>query len=713
MYITINFSSKTDGFTLFTNCFYPLYKTQELSFIDFSKKMDASNIDFERLCREIESSLASASTSRYSLIIIYDYQLQEKNPIAYSISGIINNIEMQICDKISYSYRLENIYFVTLDDAERDSDGVIINEQLKQNIEFDRKGFLDSSDYEYLITSDDLNAINDGFKDITKQFLINETNKSHRKAFNEFNNKYLKVVENRIVKAIDKCEDKNYQWYKIKIEKVFEDYRHDIEKFMEDVVKRDKSVESLRFTIKDYILDNISSYNRYDHNKIFRLNMLDNKGRVSKNEAKYRSYYKIIAFIICMVVEDKKYLFGNVLNNENHYIVDVSIEDKVIEDMLIDYRNNLLYELDKLGDIKFNGIYVESFEKDFIDTVGGPGKKFDFSSPKFSLIKNDSNLNDTKAYAENWKNRYIEHINYVNQRLRNITEKLRVSMLKSFSGEKKQVSANDLQSIIDEKENNIKELKKKIAENTPDDSIPIDFQIFEENEKNVQKANVILKQRISMLHFAFNILIIIYASFIIWPFMRRFVGGIPILAIKLFLFLLPAIVYTLVQLVYCIIYVHKANKLMLEIENYTRKKIKNINVDDEKFKDYVNNIYELMLLTKYVSKLKENANEANIDVDNYKYHKENIIKAINESNKVSKLMRIDINRKGNELNNISLKLNVNKYENDLYCPVLYVKLNDRKYILINNEQNNNITDKMLNFVDSIKFDYDEVYNERN
>ena len=172
MYITINFSSKTDGFTLFTNCFYPLYKTQELSFIDFSKKMDATSIDFEKLCREIESSLASASTSRYSLIIIYDYYLQEKNPITYSISGIINNIEMQICDKISYSYRLEDIYFVTLDDAERDSDGVIINEQLKQNIEFDRRGYLDSSDYEYMITSDDLNAINDGFKDITKQFLI-------------------------------------------------------------------------------------------------------------------------------------------------------------------------------------------------------------------------------------------------------------------------------------------------------------------------------------------------------------------------------------------------------------------------------------------------------------------------------------------------------------------------------------------------------------
>ena len=68
----------------------------------------------------------------------------------------------------------------------------------------------------------------------------------------------------------------------------------------------------------------------------------------------------------------------------------MSIEDEVIEEMYTDYRNNLLYELDKLGEIKFNGINVETFEKNVIDTVGGPSPKFSFTSPKFSLlIKNN------------------------------------------------------------------------------------------------------------------------------------------------------------------------------------------------------------------------------------------------------------------------------------------------------------------------------------
>ena len=166
MYVVVNFSNKIDGFNLFTNCFYPLYKVGDLSYIDFSKQAQNTNLDFESLRREVESSLASASISRYSIIIIYDYSLQEKNPLIYSTSGIINNIKQQICEQISYSYRLEDIYFITLDDAERDEDGLIINQKLLKNIEFDRKGYLDEPENDYYFSSSDLISIKDGFNDI-------------------------------------------------------------------------------------------------------------------------------------------------------------------------------------------------------------------------------------------------------------------------------------------------------------------------------------------------------------------------------------------------------------------------------------------------------------------------------------------------------------------------------------------------------------------
>lgn len=712
MYIVINFSNKIDGFNLFTNCFYPLYKNQSLSYIDFNKKLQNEKIDFEDLKKDIESELASASTSRYSLIILYDYKLQERNPLIYSTTGIINNIKSQICESISYSYRLEDIYFVTLDDAERDSDGLIINTTLKQNIEFDRKGYVDEESEDYYFTKSDLDNIKEGFKDIARNYLINQKNKTTKKPMTEFDNKYLKPVETRIMLAHNRLADKNCDWYFDKMSEVFVGYRKEIERFMEDMLKRDKGLEDLRFSIADYILVSISSCNGKQQEKCFRLNMHDDKGRVSKSEAKYRSYYKIIAFIICIVVQDKKYLFGNALTTENHYVIDINILDDVIENMLVDYRNNLSYELEKIGEIKFNGIYVETFEKTYIETAGGPAKRFDFTAPKFSLIKNDTNLKDTETYAENWKERYTEHVNYVNHRLRGVTNKLRVSMLREFNGEKKEVSANELQSIIDDKENDIKILKEKISANTPNDSIPIDFKIFEKNDKSVQEANKILNGRITLLHFMFNVSIVLFASMIMWPAFRRFQKDILLFLFKFLIFLIPAITYILVQLVFCLIQVHKANRYMVEIEEHTRKKIEDINVDDDKFKQYVNDIYELMLLTKYVGKLKENANVANIEVDNYKYHREVLNEKLNEVEKISRLLRVDISKKGNKLKNIPVDLSVNKYENDAYCPVLYADNNGENYILVNNEQNVSISDNMLNFVSTIKFNYDEVYNER-
>ena len=214
------------------------------------------------------------------------------------------------------------------------------------------------------------------------------------------------------------------------------------------------------------------------------------------------------------------------------------------------------------------------------------------------------------------------------------------------------------------------------------------------------------------MQMVFNVIIILFSTMIIWPALRRFQNGISLFFMKFILFLIPAAVYILAQLLYCLMQVHKANKMMIEIENHTRKKISDINVDDDAFKEYVNNIYELMLLTKYVGKLKENANVANVDVDNFRYHREELNNALTESLKISKLLRIDINKDGNNLKNIQIKLGVNKYENDAYCPLLYAKQNDDKYIVVNNEQSMKISSELLNIVDSIKFDSDEVYNEQ-
>ena len=63
MYIVVNFNNKIDGFKLFENCFYPLYKNQELAYLDCSKQVELKQLDFSKISVNIQSALSNASTS--------------------------------------------------------------------------------------------------------------------------------------------------------------------------------------------------------------------------------------------------------------------------------------------------------------------------------------------------------------------------------------------------------------------------------------------------------------------------------------------------------------------------------------------------------------------------------------------------------------------------------------------------------------------------
>ena len=553
--------------------------------------------------------------------------------------------------------------------------------------------------------------INEGIE-VVKDNIIRGEDKSNKKLYSDFNIKYLKPVEKRIENALKYLDNPNVDWYKNKIKKIFELYRADVEKKIAAVKNEEISSGRLSFNLPKYLIKYLSSCDGDMQNKIFRLNMLDDKGKISRNEAKYRSYYKIIALILFIAKEDKKYLFGSVLSSENHYIVDVTIEEEVIEKILSDYRNNLNFERDKLGKFKFSEIEVEEYSNMPIDTIGKMEKEYIMPKLNFSIIFNVLDVAKTKEFAEYWRQRFCDRVNYVNKRLVNLTSRFRKNMLKEFNGTKTKVSANELQMLITEKENNIKELKEKIATNTPNDSIQIDYQIFEENDKNVSKANKKLNERITIRHLLFNILTILMTSSIVWVLFRRFVGPADLMIMKLAFIALPALTYAIIQIFFSFIKVREAYFYMNQIQKYMMDKKEDITIDDKKFTEYINNIYELMLLTKYVDRLKKNADAASVDLQNFRYHKEELDNALDESDKISKLLRIRIdNKENNILKNIPLDIDLNKYENDMYCPLLYSNENIDNYILINGDHNENINSELLNFVDNIKFDYDEVYDE--
>ena len=714
MYILINMSKKLEGFNLYQNCFYPLLKDYSIALIDLSRKIDDKNIDYDYIRESVEGALVKANTSKYSIILLYDFNMQVNNPLLFSTTAILNNFSCQIINTIRHRYVMDSMYFIVLDDVERDFDGQIISKQLKDNIFFDKHGYINDSEYDYYFNSKDFTDLDDGLMSLVVEYEHKKLMKDYDKLYDLFDNNYLKITENRIIESLNRIDDKNIIWYRNKLVHIFTNYRKELKDFLRDIYENKSSIEDIKFDIQRYLEDNVSSYQNTNQNKIFRLNLLDKQGKYCRDEEMYKNYYKIIMFIYYLVKEDKKYIFGGAYNiNENHYNINIYIKDDDIANMLNAYNLNLINENNRLGDVKFSDINIEEYEHFTIDTNIENTKKYTTKKPHYHLFKFDENLKDTENYALYLKERYVDYVNYCNQRLRKITDKLRITKNKSSFGRKISVSLNELQRLVDEKTAISKELQEKISSNTPNDIIPIDFQIFDENEKKVNLINEILNKRITIKHFIFNILIIMFSSFVIFPMLRRFDIGLVGVLLKSFIWIFPSIIYILVQLIFCKKNVDKALKFIAEMDNYTKKKIHDIHTDDEKFKEYVNDIYELMMITKYIDKLKLNTKDTSLDIENYRFHKETIEKALQNLSNLSKLLKIKLDVQ-NVLYNKNIIVDIDKSieENDLYCPFSYTLDNEDNYVLINNQHKESINHRLLNVVDSIKIDYDEVYDEK-
>ena len=166
MYILLNFSKKIDCFNLYTNCLNPLVKSNELAYIDLTSEIDNINLDFSSIRQRVEAALSNASASIYSIIVLYDFDIQKKEPIVYSISGMLNNIHNQIINPMKTSYAVEMVYFIALDDIGRGTNGEIVDINLRKSIEFDKKGYIDEPTKEHFVSRNDVEFINRSLKEV-------------------------------------------------------------------------------------------------------------------------------------------------------------------------------------------------------------------------------------------------------------------------------------------------------------------------------------------------------------------------------------------------------------------------------------------------------------------------------------------------------------------------------------------------------------------
>ena len=711
MFVVINCCKKIDAFDLYTNSFYPLYRDRSMSYIDLTREDYNDSFDFASVRKKVEDQLLNAKISKYDLVILYDFEFQKKDPIVFSVTGMLNNLERQVIEYIKTSFVVDHIYFISIDTTERDRDGQIIDPTLKMSIEFDKNGYIDESTVPYFINITDLEKLDAGYDEV---IVKKKQSQELMDCLQTYDKEYLTPLENRIIKSFGSQINPNNKWYLDKIKYVFKEYRNELKAFLDDVNNGERSAENINFGLKDYLKCNISSYDmeKIQQNKVFRLNMLDERGRDIRNEFRYRNYFKIVAFIVYLITQEKKYIFESYANiDENHYIIDVTLDDNTIEGMMISYGLNIESEHKRLGTVRFNDMLIEEYAITPIDANIKYDKKYYPLNPKLSLFDNDNNINDTKVIADYYKQMYIDYVRHCNDRLRTMVDSLRTKLHRGFSGNKKSVTINEYNSLIKEKEEYIKTLKEKIAQNTPADIIQVDYTIFDANNEKVNKANDILKTRSSFVNLIINAALILFISLIIFVFARRFNNGLPLMLSRVFMFLVPTLIYLVSELVLALLKINKVKKYMTEIETYTKMKREEINVDDEKFKVYVNDIYELMMLTKYVNNLKSAAIDGNANIENYKYHELELEEKNNDNTRLLRLLRYYIPENGKPIKNINLDMNKKVVENDLYCPLYFVAANSENYILINNQQQEKLSGELLNFVDNIQIRFDEVYRE--
>lgn len=714
MFVVLNLSKKLDAFGLYRNCFYPLINDNTLTIVEENKKTIDESINYSSIKSHVEDVLVAANTNKYSLIILYDYEMQKKDFLEYSVTSLLNNLQKYVVDKLKRSYAIDNIFCVLLDETERDRNESIIDESLRESVRFDMLGFLETSDVNVYFTEEDM-KIDEQFSNFVKEHIEDGKFIFDEKSYESFVKQKISPIEKRIKNFFNTNETSNNVWYKEKTELCLSEYKKELKIFLQSLARGEKTLENKNFNFKDFVENIITSYNEPIQNKVFRLKLLNNRGKIARGEDRHINYYKIISLINYLVLEDKKYVFGNTVTNvQNHYSVEVNINKASISSMLNSYIANLEREEKKLGDKKFNELEIEEFEyRSADDIILDNNKKYLPPELKFSLFNNDNDLNIIKEYASYLKTRYVDFVNYCNQRLRKYTDNLRIIMSRAIDGQKKLVSLNELQRIIDEKQEEANEVEEKITKNIPKDIILIDPQVFDENEKNNKKVVDILNKRITRKQFIFNLaLIFVVSLFLIVPMTRRFDIGIIGIVYKSLMIMAPVILYAFLQIIFSSMQIKDAKKILKDMEGYTLSKINAINIDDEKFKIYISDIYRLMTLTKYIDKLKEIANSSSIDIDNYRHHKSAIEKEKNNIYKLSTFLNIIIDENESKIEkNIELNINNSIEENDVYCPLYYTANNDKNFVSINIQHTEKIKSELLNIVDNIKFDDDEVYDE--
>jgi len=431
----------------------------------------------------------------------------------------------------------------------------------------------------------------------------------------------------------------------------------------------------------------------------------------------YRHQLEIIAILIYLATNDTKLIFdrNKPTERENHWEITTFLNEEILCQMLYSYHLKLKTELAKIG--KFTNAEIEYQEfspKTF--NLAREMKKPEL--PTILSIKTFPNKRDSQNienFSETLYNRYLEGIELANKRLRELTIKLRIQKESSSSGKIKKANILEMNAEITEMQNEIKELQQKIAFYHPKEIITVDPFLKVEYDKFVKEIQTMMSNRIEKTTFIKNLLLILTTSVCIYPFLYLTNPYDISQLILLFLILIiPSGIYTMLQMKYSIRTKNKITKKISEFINYNEKTINDLFCNDKETAIYVQNIYNLIMLKKYVNECNSKLLEHSKKLKQLNYHYAKLKEHIETNNRLLEILAIKNSViepiKTDKINELDIEKTFEK--NSLYCPLNYLLLVDniKNKATINQEQNVDINSNLIGFVEKFIITYDKEYH---
>ena len=501
-------------------------------------------------------------------------------------------------------------------------------------------------------------------------------------------------------------------FYIDKISKVYEMFLEEISKMIlsNSMVKpSDILINLLRLEVSSYCYSDVI---------IIRVDLNDGNKKYNSEVLKYRNQFKIMGILIYLATNDTREVFiGNkLINRENHFKLDILFNDNILYRMLNSYNLKLKTELAKTykfinSDIEYRKFTPKTFN--FIMDMTKPGLPI---VPSYSMFYDKRDNLKIEMFISKLYNRYLYGCENVNKRVALLMAKLRIQKEAKLSGEIVKGSVLEVNAEIDRMEKLIKELQHKIAVYKPREVINVSLDIKNEYDMSLKRIQMLMARRIKKKSLVNNLCLMMIISLFIYLFLQGiYLNDLSEVLVILIVLIMPCFMYLFFQIRYLVLLKGDILREIDMIVNNNELLLNSLFDNDNEVSKYVENIYNLIMLKKYVNEYKNKVIQCNKQFKKFNYHYDKLREHIEISDKLIEIL--NINSIDNEVLMIDkikeIDMNDDVVKNPLYCPISYLLLDDKicNDVVINDEQKIDINCKLVGFIDRFIVDYDKEYSD--